>query len=129
MIGILHNIRELGIAMLAEVSNSSIVFVLILLALVAGLIFVSLILFLFVVWVLMLIDALSRKDWQNDDERMMWTIVLILSLFVGLWGISAVVYYYVIKRPRTNKKTPIQEAEIIPTANKQKMVRKSKPKK
>lgn len=104
---------------------------LILLALVIGLILAGLALFLFVVWILMLVDALTRKDWQSDDERTMWTIVLILSLFVGLWGIAAVVYYYVIKRPRTQTEEKIEEAQVIKSPAKaksttQKSTRKKK---
>ncbi len=114
---------------LAEVSNSGAAFLFILLALVLGLIFAGLALFLFILWILMLIDALARKDWQSDDERMMWTIVLILSLFVGLWGISAVVYYYVIKRPRTQPEAKIEEAEVVTAAPKKKTPKKSSAKK
>ncbi|MDQ5944321.1 MAG: hypothetical protein QG658_388 [Patescibacteria group bacterium] len=98
---------------IAEVSNSGAAFLLVMITLVIALIISGIALFLFVLWILMLIDALARKDWQNDDERMMWTIVLILSLFVQLWGIAAVVYYYVIKRPRTQPEEKHQEAEIV----------------
>lgn len=106
------------VLILAEVSNSGIVFMLILVALVVGLILIGVTLFLFILWVLMLIDALARKDWQNDDERIMWTIVLILSLFVGLWGIAAVVYYYVIKHPRATPDTKLEEAKIVTSKSK-----------
>ena len=114
---------------LAEVSNSGAAFLFVLLALVLGLIFAGLALFLFILWILMLIDALTRKDWQSDDERMMWTIVLVLSLFVGLWGIAAVVYYYVIKRPRVQPEAKIEEAEVVATVPKKKTSKKSLAKK
>lgn len=98
---------------IAEVSNSGVAFLLIMITLVIALIITGIALFLFVLWVLMLIDTLTRKDWKNDDERMMWTIVLILSLFVQLWGIAAVVYYYVIKRPHTQAEEKIEKAQVV----------------
>jgi predicted membrane protein len=118
---------------LAQVTSSGSMFFVVLVALVLGLLLVGLMIFLFVLWVMMLIDALTRTDWRSDDERMVWTIVLILSLFVQLWGITAVVYYYVIKQPRKliDKKYP--EAEIVAKTSTQKLKdtkrAKAKPKK
>lgn len=72
--------------------------------------FFGVLIFLFVFWILMLIDALSRKEWKNNDERMMWIIILIVSLFIQLWGIASIVYYFVVKRQGSNPKA-VQPAE------------------
>ncbi|QQS26835.1 hypothetical protein IPM44_03915 [bacterium] len=118
---------------LAQVTNSGLMFFVILVVLVLGLLLMGLMIFLFVLWAMMLIDALTRTDWSSDDERMVWTIVLILSLFVQLWGITAVVYYYVIKQPRKLADKKYSEAEIVAKTSTQKSKTtkrtKTKPKK
>jgi len=53
----------------------------------------------FIIWLLMLIDAIRRKKWENENEKVIWLLVIILGNVVG-----AIVYYFVIKRQR-NKKT------------------------
>lgn len=42
-----------------------------------------------VFWVFMLIDVLQRKNWQNDDQKLIWILVVIL---VG--AIGALIYYF-----------------------------------
>lgn len=44
-------------------------------------------------WVLMVIDA-TKRQWS---ERNMWLIVLWLSLFFGLYFVSALLYYFLVK--------------------------------
>lgn len=53
----------------------------------------------FIWWVLMLIHAS-----QNDiPDKNMWIIILVVSLFVGMPLIGALVYYFVVKRNFTEK--------------------------
>ncbi|MGV8152364.1 MAG: PLD nuclease N-terminal domain-containing protein [Candidatus Nanoarchaeia archaeon] len=55
------------------------------------LIFASIIL-LFVLWIFMLIDAAKRK-FKNDNDRVLWILVLALTSYIG-----AIIYYFVVKR-------------------------------
>jgi len=50
--------------------------------------------FFFVFWVSMLVDCLKRR-FRNDNDRILWTLVII---FVGLLG--AIIYYFVVKEKR-----------------------------
>lgn len=66
---------------------------------------VALIGFLF--WLWMLIDALSRKNYDTDNERLLWCLVV----FLGSW-IGAVIYYFLVKRKKDNEPpTPVKEAK------------------
>jgi uncharacterized BrkB/YihY/UPF0761 family membrane protein len=53
---------------------------------------------LFVLWVVMLVDALQRKNWQDDNQKNLWIILLVVSFFVSLWGIVAIVYYFAVRK-------------------------------
>jgi hypothetical protein len=48
--------------------------------------------FLFVFWILMIIDCVTRK-FKNDTDKIVWILVLILIHILG-----AVIYYFVVKR-------------------------------
>ena len=56
-----------------------------------GIAAILLVLFLFVFWLLMLIDCLKR-DFKKDYEKIVWVLVMI---FLHLLG--AVIYYFVVK--------------------------------
>ncbi len=77
---------------------------------------------LFVLWVVMLVDALQRKNWQDDNQKNLWIILLVVSFFVSLWGIVAIVYYFAVRKqlgsapttspsssPEVSKATPSTE--------------------
>ncbi|VVC03894.1 Uncharacterised protein [Candidatus Bilamarchaeum dharawalense] len=51
----------------------------------------------FVFWIWMLIDALTRKDFATDNEKLLWCLVV----FLGHW-LGAALYFFIVK----NKKTP-----------------------
>ena len=113
--------------LLAETTNSGGAFLLVMFFLLFGLLFFGLVIYLFVLWILMLIDALSRNDWQNEDERLTWIIVLVVSMFIQLWGIAAVVYYFVIKKPRAAMAPSApEEAQIVTKPVKKKPATKTK---
>ena len=48
--------------------------------------------FLFVFWILMIVDCATRK-FKNDIEKVVWILILI---FVHILG--AIIYYFVVKR-------------------------------
>lgn len=52
----------------------------------------------FIFWIFMLVDAFKRTNWVDDSQKNLWIIVLIVGFVVGLSGIAALVYYFVIKR-------------------------------
>lgn len=53
---------------------------------------------LFVLWVVMLVDALQRKNWQDETQKNVWVVVLIVSFFAGFSWVAAIVYYFAVKR-------------------------------
>lgn len=56
---------------------------------------------LFIFWILMLIDCIRR----DFDQKTLWLVLLIVSLFVaGLYWIVALIYYFVVKRRNLGRK-------------------------
>ena len=47
----------------------------------------------------MLVDVFKRTNWQDDGQKNLWMIILIVSLFIGLSGIASIIYYFVVKKP------------------------------
>lgn len=58
------------------------------------LVLVGLIIFLFVFWIMMIVDCAQRK-FKNDNDKIVWILVLIFAGFIG-----AIVYYFVIKNAK-----------------------------
>lgn len=67
----------------------------------------------FVFWVVMLIDALQRKNWQDESQKNLWLILLIVSFFVGFSFVVALVYYFVIRKPLGKDTMVADEAEVV----------------
>lgn len=55
-----------------------------------------------VFWVLMLLDCLKR-EWP---EKGAWTAILILSLFMGLHWLSAILYYVLVRQKNLGTMPP-----------------------
>lgn len=49
-------------------------------------------------WIFMLIDAFKRTNWQDDNQKTVWLVVLLVSFLFGLHFIGALIYYFVIYR-------------------------------
>lgn len=65
-------------------------------------------LFLFVFWIIMLIDCIQRKPDEfpdgGENAKTIWIVILAVTFFVGnLSGIAAIVYYFVVKRKMPKK--------------------------
>ena len=60
---------------------------------------------LFIFWIVMLIDVFKRKNWEDENQKNLWMIIMIVSIFVGLAGLAAIIYYFVVKRA-LDKKAP-----------------------
>lgn len=56
--------------------------------------------FLFVFWILMLIDVFKRTNWEQENDRVLWIILVIILGYLG-----AIIYYFVIKRKLDSKAT------------------------
>jgi len=54
---------------------------------------IALSIFLFVFWILMIIDVAQRK-FKNENDKIVWILIVAL-----LQGIGAIIYYFAIKRP------------------------------
>jgi hypothetical protein len=57
----------------------------------------------FVFWVVMLIDC-AKRDWP---EKNTWLVILIVSLFVQLHWLTAILYYFMIKRKNVGAAAPM----------------------
>lgn len=81
---------------------------------IAGVVFVlsllALCLFMFVFWVLMLIDALKRE--MDTGTKIAWVLVLLFVHFLG-----AVIYYFVVKRNTPTLKTSVPQAQQSAASN------------
>ena len=55
------------------------------------LIVIAIVEFLFVFWILMLIDC-AKRNFKNDNEKVVWILVIALLGFIG-----AAIYYFVVK--------------------------------
>lgn len=52
-----------------------------------------------VLWVWALVDCLTRKDYESDNEKLLWALVI---LFAGIIG--AALYYFLVKRKKEMEK-------------------------
>ncbi len=68
---------------------------------------------LLVLWVLMLVDCV-RREWP---EKTAWTAILVLSFFMGLHWLSAILYYFLVKKKNPGTMPPPAPAQ--PPAPKQ----------
>lgn len=55
------------------------------------LIIVALTVFIFVFWILMLVDCVKRK-FKEGSDKIVWVIVIIFTQIIG-----AIIYYFVVK--------------------------------
>lgn len=72
-----------------------------------------------VFWVVMLIDALQRKNWRDDNQKNLWIILLVGSFFVSMTWLAAIVYYFAVRKPlgkASGGQEPVQEATVVSTA-------------
>lgn len=53
---------------------------------------IALIVFLFIFWVLMIID-IAKKKFKNDNDKIVWILIVIFLNWIG-----AIIYYFVIKK-------------------------------
>lgn len=59
----------------------------------------------FIFWLVMVIDAFKRKNWQDENQKNLWLAILIVSIFVGLSWLAAILYYFIIKKSLDTKAT------------------------
>ncbi len=67
---------------------------------------------LFIFWIVMLVDAMKRTNWNDDNQKTMWLVILIVGLIIGLGGLAAIVYYFAVKRALDKPKA----APVAPSA-------------
>jgi hypothetical protein len=67
---------------------------------------------LFVFWIVMLVDAFKRTNWQDENQKNLWLAILIVSVFIGLSWLAAVLYYFIIKRAMDSKATVAPAPEV-----------------
>lgn len=64
-------------------------------------------LFLFVIWILMIVDCAKRANDEfpggGENAKTIWLVLLIASWVIGLWWVAAIVYYFIVKRKMPRK--------------------------
>ena len=78
----------------------------------------------FIFWIVMLVDCVKREF----EQRGTWLAVLIVSFFLGFYGLAAVLYYFMVKRknpgtkggPKPTPDEPAQPTQPTPPAPEQK---------
>lgn len=45
------------------------------------------------VWIWALIDSIRRDNYQNEDEKIIWVIVIGITGFIG-----GIIYYFAVRR-------------------------------
>ncbi len=68
-------------------------------------------------WIVMLIDAFKRTNWQDDGQKNLWLVMLIVSIFVGLAWLAALLYYFMVKRALDKGAAPVAAAPAAPASN------------
>lgn len=48
----------------------------------------------FIFWIVMLVDLIKR----DFDQKGMWIAIMIISIFVGLSWLAAILYYFLVKK-------------------------------
>ncbi|MBU0732362.1 hypothetical protein KKC88_05800 [Patescibacteria group bacterium] len=71
-------------------------------------------LFFLIFWIIMLIDCVKREF----DQRGTWLAIMIISIFVGLSWLAAILYYFLVKRKNLGTKGGPKKPEA-PAAPKQ----------
>ena len=56
------------------------------------LLIIGLVIFLFIFWILMIVDAATRK-FKSDTDKVVWILIIVFLHIIG-----ALIYYFVIKR-------------------------------
>lgn len=73
---------------------------------------------LFIFWIFMLVDAIKRQNWKDDNQKTMWLVILIVGLVVGLSGLAAIVYYFAVKRSLDKGTAPVAQPAAPVTEDK-----------
>ena len=75
-------------------------------AIICWVVFALIGLFLFIVWIITIVDCAKRKEdnfpSKAENAKTIWLIVLIASWVVGLSWLAAIIYYFMVmkKMPR-----------------------------
>lgn len=75
--------------------------------------------FFFIFWIVMLIDAFQRTNWQDDNQKNLWLIALIVSFFFSMSWLAAILYYFIIRKP-LGKAVPTAKVVDPPSSAKKK---------
>jgi|GEM_PF-4503472 len=59
---------------------------------------VAFVIFTWVFWIIMLVDAINRKDWEHENDKLTWLLIMVLTGIIG-----SVIYYFMVKRKYRNK--------------------------
>ncbi len=64
--------------------------------------------FLFVVWIITIVDCARRKNEEfpdgGENAKTIWLVVLLVTWLVGFWWVAAIVYYFIVMRKKPLKR-------------------------
>ena len=65
-------------------------------------------LFLFILWIITIVDAAKRKNEEfpgaGENTKTVWLVILIASWVVGLNWLAAIIYYFAVMKKMPRKK-------------------------
>lgn len=47
----------------------------------------------FVFWIIMLVDVAQRTNWENENDKTVWVLIVVLT-----GGIGALIYYFMVRK-------------------------------
>lgn len=47
----------------------------------------------FIFWILMLVDAAQRTNWETENDKLVWILIVVLTGIIG-----ALIYYFMIRK-------------------------------
>jgi hypothetical protein len=64
--------------------------------------------FLFVVWIITIVDCARRKNEEfpdgGENAKTIWLVVLLVTWVVGFWWVAAIVYYFIVMKKKPLKR-------------------------
>ena len=64
--------------------------------------------FLFVLWIITIVDCAKRKNDEfpdaGENTKTIWLVVLIVTWVVGFWWVASIVYYFMVMKKMPRKK-------------------------
>lgn len=71
--------------------------------------------FMMIYWILMIIDCIKRDNWESENDKVLWILIILLAGIIG-----ALIYRFVVvsKLGKAGKTTEVQVVKSKPSTKK-----------